>query len=87
MLTVSPLLHEQILRTSGMPTDYEESGQVEIDWTPILPVGLPAILDLRLQSMEKMLLRPRTQVVSWGFGWFNRSNRLFSYNDRCRILA
>ncbi len=65
MLAVSPLLHELIFRAVAMLTEYDESGQdariimtllSEIDWTPIHPVSLPALQDLRLRRMEQMLL-------------------------------
>jgi AraC-like DNA-binding protein len=66
MFTVSPLLHELILRTVAIPMEYDEAGQNarvittllgEIDWTPIHPVSLPALQDSRLRRMEQMLLR------------------------------
>ena len=66
MLGVSALLHELILRAVEMQIEYDESGQDahiitallgEIDWTPIHPVSLPALVDLRLRRMEKMLLQ------------------------------
>jgi AraC-like DNA-binding protein len=73
MLSVSPLLHELVLRLVEMPIEYDEAGQDgrivkaflgEIDWTPIHPVSLPSLYDKRLQRMERALLSkpgdPRT---------------------------
>ncbi len=66
MLTVSSLLHELILRVVQMPIEYNVAGQDasivttllgEIDWTPIHPVSLPALQDVRLRRMEEMLLK------------------------------
>jgi len=73
MLSVSPLLHELVLRVVAMPIEYDEEGQDgqivkallgEIDWRPIHPVSLPALCDKRLRQMERSLMRkpedPRT---------------------------
>lgn len=77
MLAVSSLLHELILRAIEMPIEYDESGQDahiltalmgEIDWTPIHPVSLPALQDVRLRRMEEMLLRKpgdRSTLAQW----------------------
>jgi AraC-like DNA-binding protein len=65
MLTVSPLVHELVLRAVEMAIEYDEDGQDarvvstllgEIDWTPVHPVCLPSLHDKRLLRMEKMLL-------------------------------
>jgi AraC-like DNA-binding protein len=64
MLTVSPLLHELVMRAVEMPIEYDEAGQDariiamllgEINWRPVHPVSLPALLDDRLRRMEKLL--------------------------------
>ncbi len=66
MLSVSPLLHELVLRVVEMPIEYDEYGQEgqivkallgEIDWTPIHPVSLPSLRDERLRHMEQSLLK------------------------------
>lgn len=65
MLSVSPLLHELVLRVVEMPIEYDEDGQEgqivkallgEIDWVPIHPVSLPSLHDERLKRMERSLL-------------------------------
>jgi AraC-like DNA-binding protein/quercetin dioxygenase-like cupin family protein len=77
MLAVSSLLHELILRAVEMPIDYSEIDQDariitallgEIDWTPIDPVSLPALQDMRLRRMEQMLLKEpgdRSTLEQW----------------------
>jgi AraC-like DNA-binding protein len=77
MLAVSPLLHELILRVVEMPIEYDEAGQHahiiaalmgEIDWTPLHPVSLPALQDVRLHRMEEMLLKKpgdRSTLEQW----------------------
>ncbi len=66
MLDVSPLLHELILRTVGMPIEYDEEGQDgriisallgEIDWSPVHPVSLPTLGDDRLLALEQALFK------------------------------
>jgi AraC-like DNA-binding protein len=66
MLSVSPLLHELVMRVAEIPVEYDETGQDarivaalvgEIDWTPIHPVSLPTLQDSRLSQMEKLLTR------------------------------
>jgi AraC-like DNA-binding protein len=65
MLSISPLLHELVLRVVRMPVEYEERGQDsrvvetllgEIDWKPAHPVSLPSLHDGRLRRMERMLI-------------------------------
>lgn len=65
MIAVTPLLRELVLRIVKMPVEYEEGGQDgrivatalgEIDWTPLDPVNLPSLADVRLQQMERMLV-------------------------------
>ncbi len=77
MLAVSPLLHELVMRVVEMPLEYDEVGHDarivaallgEIDWTPIHPVSLPALQDLRLQRIEQMLLHKpgdRSTLEQW----------------------
>lgn len=77
MLSVSALLHELILRVVQMPIEYDETGQDariietllgEIDWTPVHPISLPALRDVRLRRMEAMLLKEpgdRSTLEQW----------------------
>lgn len=64
--SVSPLLHELVLRAVEMPIEYDDQGQDarilsallgEIDWEPVHPLSLPALQDSRLRQLEKLLLK------------------------------